>query len=63
MKPRTSALVMAVALYASASWAGVPIPTPAPVRPGAPLMDDGGLVLLALALVGTGLTFLRGRKR
>ncbi len=63
MKARAFALVMAVALWASVGWAGEPIPTPAPVRPGAPLMDDGGLVLLAVALVGTGLTFLRGRKR
>lgn len=29
----------------------------------APAMDEGGLVMLALALAGTGLALLRGAKR
>ncbi len=61
MRPKILAVVIALTLCSSVSWAGRPTPTPAPV--GAPLMDDGGLIFLALALVGTGLTFLRGNKR
>lgn len=63
MKKRILAIAVAIALQSSLAWAGGPAPTPVSVVPGAPLMDDGGLVLLALALVGTGLTFLRGNKR
>lgn len=62
MKLKTSAIVLAGSLFASLSWAGIPTPALPPVS-GAPAMDEGGLVLLAVALVGAGLTFLRGNKR
>ncbi len=52
--------VVTVLLVPAVSWAGVTSPL---ARTSAPLMDEGGLVMLALALGGTGLALLRGRRR
>jgi hypothetical protein len=54
-----AALVLALAV-AIPSWAGLPA---APLPTSAPAMNEGGLVMLALALAGTGLTLLGGRRR
>lgn len=51
------ALTLAVAVP---SWAGVPAPVPAPTS--APVLNEGGLFMLAVALAGTGLSLLRGRR-
>lgn len=59
MKAKVFAIVLATSLCSSLSWAG--ILNPVPTR--APLMDEGGLVLLALALAGTGVSLLRRNKR
>jgi hypothetical protein len=53
--------VIAALLAPTLSWAGTPVPVA--VQPSAPLMNDGGLVMLALALGGTGIALLRGRGR
>lgn len=57
MKMRTFAIVVGSSLFASLSWAGGFHPVSA-----APAMDEGGLVLLAVALVGTGLALMRGKR-
>jgi len=54
-------LVIATLLVPALSWAGVP--EPGGPQPSAPLMNDGGLVMLALGLAGTGIALLRGRGR
>jgi hypothetical protein len=53
----TTALLMTLPL---AAHAGGPV---ASATATAPAMDEGGLVMLALALAGTGLALLRGVKR
>ncbi|MFN8628196.1 MAG: hypothetical protein U0587_19770 [Candidatus Binatia bacterium] len=60
MKPLFLVGVFLIAAGAHTSRAGI-LATPAPSS--VPAMDEGGLVLLAIALVGTGLAFLRERSR
>lgn len=58
MKVRiTTALLLTLPLAAHAGGS-LPVSTAL-----APVMDEGGLVMLALALAGTGLALLRGAKR
>ena len=59
MKPRLFSFL--ILLFPAMSWGGAAQPPPAQVMTG-PTLDEGGLVMLALALVGTGFALLRRNK-
>lgn len=60
MKTCISVLLLTLT-FPLAGWAGILIN--AASAPSAPAMGEGGLVMLAIALAGTGVALLRGRKR
>lgn len=63
MKTQLIAIVLLTVTVAFPTWAGQPAAPVAPAAPSAPAMNEGGLVMLALALGGAGCMLLGGNKR
>ena len=56
-KMRLPGLVVGTLLFATASWAGVTV-----AGAKAPVLDEPGLIILGIGLVGAGLAMLRQRR-